>query len=73
MSTIWGAYQVAGFPGKKKERETGFESGSAKNTSKGRLFLAPPVRSPTPGPTDSAVNISDFFLILKPQILILFQ
>ena len=42
---------VAGFPGKKRERETGFESGSARNTLKGRWFLAPPVRSPTPGPT----------------------
>ena len=42
---------AAEFPGKKRERETGFEFGSARNTLKGRWFLAPPVRSPTPGPT----------------------
>ena len=49
---------VDGFPGNRKERETGFEFGCAKNTLKGRWFLAPPVRSPTPDPTDSAVNMA---------------
>ena len=34
------------------------ESGSARNILKGRWFLAPPVRSPTPDPTDSAVNMA---------------
>ena len=59
---------AAEFPGKKRERETGFEFGSARNTLKGRWFLAPPVRSPTPDPTDSAVIISDLFPIFINRI-----
>ena len=56
---------LCGFPGKRKERETGFEIGNAKKTKKGSGNLPPPVRFPTTSPTNSATGFYIVSLIWK--------